>query len=1031
MHRVEPSLNWLIRGTCLAAVLICSGIERCSLASDDPTRAETPRTLPPASERQVDFGRDIQPIFQRACYSCHGPGKQQSGYRLDARETALNAGDAYAPNIVPGRSADSPLIQFVAGTGDVRMPPEEGKRLTDDEVGLLRAWIDRGANWPAELSAELPDTANWWAFQPLQRPDWPAYQDHRTRQPLDVFVGARLAEEGLEPVPPADRGPLLRRLYFDLIGLPPAPDDVAEFAADPRPDACERWVDKLLASPRYGERWARHWLDAAHFAETHGHDQDRVREHAWPYRDYLIDALNSDLPYDRFVQEQVAGDVLFPDDPQGIVALGFLAAGPWDESSLRDIREDTIDRQIARYLDRDDVVATVMNTFVSLTVQCARCHDHKFDPISQRDYYALQAVFAGVDRANRVFDPDPEVHRRRRDLLHRKALLAGRDPELLAALLSPENELRVADWERRRRVEWTVLDACDLSSSEGATLTKRADGSVVSTGLRPERDTYTAEVSSPLPRITAVRLEVLTDDSLPQHGPGRQENGNLHLSEFELYVSGQESPLPFARATSDFDQAGWGIARANDQQKDTAWGIFPQVGQPHVAVFELREPLSPMSATRLRFALHQLHGGGHLIGRFRLSVTDQNPPLPIDLLPESIVATMQVPRAQRTPSQRQELAVFLCQEELEQALAALPLPARVYAAASDFEPDGSHKPTAAPRLVQVLHRGDIHQPRELAQPGALTLVRGLPARFTAPELQGLARASAGSNSQQEGWRRAALARWLTDRRNPLTWRSAVNRVWHHHFGQGLVTSVNDFGHMGDLPSHPALLDWLAADLRDEGQSLKNLHRRIVTSATYRQASQGLTQQSAVDASNRWLWRMPRTRLDAECIRDSVLAVSDRLDLRMGGPSDRQFDLQPGIHVTPKVDYSKFDLDSRAGRRRSVYRFLFRTLPDPFLDTLDCPSGESLTPVRHNSVTVQQALAVWNNSFVVRQCEHTAARLEAVPGSLSERVERLVWLAFARGPSKSELSTMSQYAEEHGLANLTRVLFNSNEFLFVN
>ncbi|PYK99306.1 MAG: hypothetical protein DME19_09160 [Verrucomicrobia bacterium] len=861
----------------------------------------------------------------------------------------------------------------------------------------------------------LPDD---WGFQPLKRPLIPASPgtQHATLNPLDAFIHARLAEHDIAPAPEADKRTLLRRVYFDLIGLPPAPEEMRAFLTDRSPDAYPHAVDRLLASPRYGERWARLWMDAAHFAETHGHDQDRIRTNAWPYRDYLIASFNSDKPYPRFVQEQIAGDALFPDDPQAVVALGFIAAGPWDESSLRDIREDTIDRQIGRYLDRDDMVTTVMQTFTSTTVQCARCHDHKFDPIPQADYYALQAVFAGVDRANRIYDANPAEHARRQALLrlHKRVERGDR-----SVLLAADTLREVANWERtlaERKVEWKALEPQTFVSVGGA-------------------------AASPLPALTAVRLEVLTNDSLPRQGPGRQDNGNLHLSEFQvlLFESGATQPreLPLVNPSADFNQSGWTIDHALDRNEKTAWGIHPRVGEAHQAVFELKVPLLVPSGATLTFVLKQLHGEGHLIGRPRLSVTDVRPPARARLLPADIERILAAPPPRRSDGQQATLAAFFLKEKIAAELALLPKPSLVYAAAPDFEPDGGLKPAGAPRPVHLLKRGDINKPLGPASPGALACVGALPARF---EL---------ADGNDEGMRRAALARWLTHPDNPLTWRSIVNRVWHHHFGRGLVDTPNDFGRMGGRPSHPELLDWLAVWFRDEARgSLKQLHRLIVTSATYRQSSTPVGRASSrawipsqqgssgasphhFDQDNRLLWRMNRTRLDAEQVRDAILQISGCVDLRMGGPSDMQFDLQPGIHVTPKVDYTKFDVASPAARRRSVYRFLFRTLPDPFLDALDCPAGDQLTPVRNAGVTVQQALAMWNSAFVAYYAERFAARLESLAKPARDRIALACELALNRPPSREEIEDFTAYAEKHGFANLCRLIFNSNEFMFIN
>jgi hypothetical protein len=896
----------------------------------------------------------------------------------------------------------------------------------------------------AALRLLAAEATNHWSLLPLVRPALPA-GTHSARNPVDQFIQAKLVAAQLAPSPEADRSTLLRRVTFDLTGLPPTPVELRDFLDDPSTNAYGRVVDRLLESPRYGERWARHWMDAAHFAETHGHDQDRIRTNAWPYRDYLINAFNADKPYARFVQEQVAGDMLFPDDPQATVALGFVAAGPWDESSLRDIREDTLDRQIGRYLDRDDMIATVMSVVTSTTVHCARCHDHKFDPIPQRDYYALQAVFAGVERANRVYDNDPQVHRRRQELMHKRRRVDRGETNLLN---SAETRLEVAAWHAHNLaspVRWHTLAAQTFVSMGGANLVRQTDGSVLATGPRPERDTYTITVPAPDFPLTAVQLEVLPDDSLPKHGPGRQEqNGNLHLSELQLllFEPGTNAPrrLALVNPTADFNQEGWTIAHAIDGNEKTAWGIHPQEGKPHRAAFELKEPLRVPAGSTLAFVLQQLHGEGHLIGRFRLSLTDT--PTPVRILPAEIEQLAGTPIEQLNEAQWRSLATFALREQTGDELAALPEPFRVYAAAGDFEPDASLRPSLEPRTVHRLKRGEITQPLEAAGPGALACVTALPSRFAVDE------------RAEEGARRAELARWLTARDNPLTWRSIVNRVWHHHFGRGLVETPNDFGKLGSAPSHPELLDWLAVWFRDEAHgSFKELHRLIVMSATYRQGSQysvasHQSSAKAADASakltidhwslntssdsdNRLLSRMNRTRLDAECVRDAILLASGRLDLRMGGPSDRQFDLQPGIHVTPHVDYTKFDPDSVEGGRRSVYRFLFRTLPDPFMEALDCPAGDQLVATRNNSVTVQQALALWNDAFVARHAEHFAARLTRLHDRRASRINVACKCVWGRPPTAQESEELTAYADEHGLANLCRLLFNSNEFMFVN
>jgi len=753
-----------ILGACCASAAVLPG---------DPPRPATP----------IRFERDIQPILSR-CVQCHGPDKAKAGLRLDSLKGATARLRSGHRAIVSGKPDESVLLERVTAEERTQRMPPRGDRVTAAEVEKLRRWIAAGADWPEH-----------WAYRPLKKLEPPSVAG--VTHPIDRFVRHKLAEQGLSPVPAADRRTLVRRVYFDLIGLPPTPADMDAALEDKSLDWYEKIVDRLLASPRHGERWARHWMDVVHYAETHGHDQDRPREHAWPYRDYLIRAFNADTPYGRFVQEQVAGDVLFPDDPWATVATGFLATGPWDESSLRDIREDTLDREIARYLDRDDIVTTVMSTFVSTTVHCARCHDHKLDPVPTAEYYGLQAVFAGTDKANRAYDLDPLVGFRRRQLAERRSELAKEK-----ALADP-----------------TMVEALG----------------------RRDRD--------------------------------------------------------------------------------------------------------------------------------------------IDV--------------------------------------ELPAQQRVYCGTSVFIPDGSFRPGKGPRPVHVLDRGDVRKPGAQAQPGALSCVPGLEHRF------------ALSNPGDEGSRRAALAHWLTNPRNGLTWRSIANRVWQFHFGRGLVETPNDFGRMGAAPTHPELLDWLAMTLQEKGGSLKHLHRLIVTSGAYRQSCRHDPACAALDAGNAYLWRMNRQRLDAESIHDAVLQMSGKLDAKMGGPSVRLFIQTPGIHVTPNVDYQNFNVDDPASYRRSVYRFVFRTIPDPFMESLDCPDGSQLTPARGASVTALQALALLNDKFMVRQSEHLAKRVEELEGDPQRRVTELYRLVLGRAPRAKEAQAVSAYAATHGLANACRMLLNSNEFVFVD
>lgn len=862
------------------------------------------------------------------------------------------------------------------------------------------------ANFRARAGDKID--ADWWSLKPIHQTTPPL-----PGNPIDAFVDEKLRAAKIAPAPEADRRTLMRRLYFDLHGLPPTPEEVDAFVADPDPRAYDKLVDRLLDSPRYGERWARHWLDVIHFADSHGFEHDLMRTNAWRYRDYVIAAFNHDTPWPRFIREQLAPDVFFPDEPQLTAALGFIGAGPWDQSTAQTAPK-TFDN-----LDRDDIVTQTISTFASTTVHCARCHDHKFDPIAQEDYYALQAVFAGVGKGDIAYDRDPEVAAERKAW---KELIAAIEKQDRAVLLSRENSKRVALWEQARGPEarWDVVRAESFTTASASSLKRMEDGAYLTEGAAPEVDTYT--LSMPAREMTAARLEVLAEPSLPKNGPGRAENGNLHLSEFELqyFKLGAERPhkLAIRHATADFDQDGWTIAHAIDGNEKTAWGIHPHESESHVAIFELAEKLTAGEGDRVAFVIKQLHGRSHLIGKFRLATTRDDPSR-ATVLPAPVSAALA--SRERTEDQRLTLATFALREIATAALAKMPKPEVAFGAGPDFvsvSEGMTVKPRTEPKTVHVLKRGDINRPGAEAHPGALGAVAGLAARF---------------ESKTEAQRRAALADWLADPQNPLTWRSAVNRVWHHHFGRGLVDTLNDFGRMGSQPTHPELLDWLAADFREHGGSLKYLHRLIVTSATYRRADslREDTTAMAADPDNHLLWHGYRRRLDAESFRDSVLAVSGRLDLTMGGPAVQQFKLGKPIQLTPTVDYGPFDWDSPGAARRSIYRFVYRGLQDPFMDALDFPDAAQLAPTRPFSASPLQALALMNDDFVLHHALHFAARLEKASQARPLQIRLAFRLAFQREPTESETSEFGAYADQHGLPAMCRILLNSNEFMFVN
>lgn len=718
------------------------------------------------------------------------------------------------------------------------------------------SWIVQNATltkctWLVALACVLTSSAEetWWSFRELARPPRPSLA---TGHPIDAFVQQRLAEQKLAMSPEATRRVLIRRLYFDLLGLPPTLEAVEEFENDQIPGAYERLVDRLLAQPQYGERWARHWLDLVHYGDTHGYDKDQPRPQAWPYRDYVIRSLNADKPYATFVQEQIAGDVLFPWTADGIEALGFISAGPWDLIGHAELPESKIDGQIARHLDRDDMVANTMSTFTSLTVHCAQCHNHKFDPITSEDYYSLQAVFAALDRSTIEYHQDPSLTRERAELREAQRKL--------------EKE--------KSRVEGRINE---LGGDELAVLRK---------------ESLNKETTEDLRQAVLKRIDHLLNLRVPHEVLENWRSTTNELSE----VNAKLAKLP--------------------------------------------PPLTTFAGT-----VH--HGSGAFRGT---------------------------------------------------------------------GPDGGK-----PRAIHLLARGDVRTPGKPVPAGTLSALRHAPARFNlAPDAP-------------EGERRKALALWLTARDNPLTWRSIVNRIWQHHFGRGLVETPNDFGKMGSLPSHPDLLDWLAVEFRDGGQSFKALHRLIVTSATYRQISD-VTASSAnfasIDGDNKYLWRMNRRKLEAEAVRDAVLAVSGQLRPTMFGPAFRDFVVEKPEH-SPHYQYHLYNPDDPASHRRSIYRFVVRSQPQPFMTVLDCADPSMQVARRNESLSALQALALLNNGFMVTMAQRFADSISTTHPNASTQVHAAFSRALGRIPKPSELAELVAHTEKHGLANTCRLLLNLNEFAFVD
>lgn len=969
-----------------------------------------PRSLAQESA-EIDFFRSqVEPLLQEKCLGCHShdAGSMEGGLTLDSKSGWETGGDS-GPAILPGKPNQSLLLTAVSYSDpDLQMPPDE--KLSEAQLEVLVQWIRRGATDPRQVEYREKDSSDWWSLRELVQPPVPA-EGH----PIDAFVRQKLLETGIKPTRRAERATLLRRLSIDLHGLQPTPAETLSFEKDDNPQAYAHLIDQLLASPRYGERWARHWLDTIHFADSHGCEHDVKRPNAWRFRDYVIQRLNEDVSWGQFIREQLAADALYPDQPEWRAGLGFLAAGPLELS-----RAGTAPIAFD-YLDRDDMVTQTMAAFVSTTANCARCHTHKFDPISQEDYYSLQAVFAGVGKGEIQFDTDAATWQRRQELQQLLIAAQNKNPEIL---LQDRFGQRVTDWEEARKtepVQWTNLNPDVFLSAGGATLTRQADGSLFASDHLPDQETYTLTADVNLSRLTAIRLEALMDERLPHHGPGRADNGNMHLTEAEFRYFAPESQtstrLRVIRTSADFDQEGWTSAQSIDGDEQSGWAIYPNVNQSHEIVFELEHPVDVAAGGRLAISLKHLYPPKHVMGRFRISVTAAGEGA-AQILPPDVRRSLEKTAAERSEMERTAIAALVLEDDAQRELKSLPEKETVYGVSSFWSHAKQLPEPQTPKTVHLLRRGDFDKPVREVMPGALSAIAHLPGRFEI------------ADPQEEAQRRIALANWLAHPDNPLTWRSIVNRVWHYHFGQGLCDTPNDFGRMGSLPSNPELLDWLAVWFRDEAKgSLKQLHRLILTSETWQQAS--LAPENPSDSSNQLLWRMNRKRMDAETFRDSVLQISGRLDLTMGGPGVEQFTKTQGPQATPALDYSTYDWNASPQHRRSIYRVVWRGIPDPFMEQLDFPDLGILAPKRGFSVSALQSLSLYNNAFVLHASQWLSQRLEQESSELETQVERAVQRVWLRRPSAEEKATFVAYARQHGLPAFCRVLFNSNEFLFVD
>jgi Protein of unknown function (DUF1553)/Protein of unknown function (DUF1549)/Concanavalin A-like lectin/glucanases superfamily/Planctomycete cytochrome C len=962
---------------------------------------------------QLNFDRTIASLLMRRCLDCHSGPKPKGDLDLSRRKPALKA-------VTPGKPEDSALYQRVR---DNEMPPK--KPLPEAERKLLRDWIAGGAVWgsdpidPFRLTTDHRAGQDWWSLQPVQRPSLPSSRTSGwVRNPIDAFILTRLEKANLSPAPEANRRTLIRRLSFDLLGLPPSPEEIDAFVRDPAADAYERLVDRLLASPHYGERWARHWLDVVRFGESNGFERDLPRFNAWPYRDWVVSALNRDLGYDDFVRLQLAGDLLEPTSPEAIKATGFLAAGPHDT-----VVPVSPNMQTAMVQDElEDIVGTVGQTFLGLTVNCGRCHDHKFDPISQTDYYRLAAALAGVRQGERDLKPAATLA----DLARARKRLEEIGQKL-EEIEEPVRRKWIAEQDKNRKTEPVVrpIEEWDFQAEEGRQVVLK-NGAVHERRVGLKGDGKLAFASSD-PMAKPLREKTLEAwvrlDNLKQQGGGVLSVETLDGTVFDAIVFGEQELGRWMSGSNGFTRTRSfrGPAETTADRELVHVAITYHAdgtiaayrnGRPYGTPYRSDGPVDFKAGEyRVVFGLRHEPAGGnrHLAGTIArarlynrsLSADEVAASAGVGVLPEAdLVARL----SEEQRKQRQQLQAETARLANEVVRLESATQGKIHAVTP-----------IDPGVMHLLIRGEVTRPGPVVAPGGLSAVNkgaDLGLKPEAPDAE----------------RRAALARWITSPTNPLFPRVIVNRLWHHHFDGGLVETPSDLGFSGGKPSHPELLDWLAAELIERKWSLKAMHRLIVTSATYRQSAKFDAAAFKVDAGNRLRWRRTPTRLEAEAVRDSILAVSGQLDRTVGGRGYQDF---KSYFFKGTQFYDPIDQVGPTFARRTLYRMWARSGRNPVLDTFDCPDPSATAPRRAVTTTPLQALTLLNNAFVFDQADRLADRLRREAGdNLEKQLTRAYQLAYGRSPEAHELDRPKQFVQKHGLASFCRVLFNSNEFITV-
>ena len=968
----------------------------------------------------VDFSTQIAPLLAKRCLECHSGAEPKNNLDLSQAATALKGGKN-GPAIVPGSLQKSLLWEKVAGG---KMPPKQP--LSAPEKNLLREWILAGAKWDAPIDPFQHTTSqragyDWWSLQPVKRPA-PATVKTATwpRTPIDTFVLAQLEAQGLAPSPVADKRTLIRRLSFDLLGLPPAPEAVAAFESDTAPDAYERLVERLLASPHYGERWARHWLDIARFGESDGFERDQLRDHSWRYRDWIVESFNRDLPYDQFAKLQIAGDILTGGRADGVIATGFLVAGAYD--TVGQTQQSAPMRAVVRQDEMEDYISTVGETFLGLTLHCARCHDHKFDPVRQKEYYQMSAALVGLRPGQRevALEAPASPHLDARYAAAQKEIAAMENP--VRAQLLAERKTNVRKATPPKPVAAWEFDG-NLRDAHGA-LHGVAEGNVTFQNgalvLDGKSFVTTPALAIGLKEKTLEVWVRVTD--LAQRGGAAISVETPTGARFDAIVFGERESKHwmagsegYARTqsftgTEEQDAARRFVQVALVYQADGTIAAYRD-GVPYGRAYKTGFASFEAGAARILFGLRHSPAGGN---RFLTGQIDRARLYDRALHADEVAAAAGVesPHVSDTAvwerlsvAQRDQRAALKNEIEHLARLRSRAQTRQVYA--------------LAPRALEPTHlltRGNPTQLAEVVHAGGVAAVRGVSADFELPD------------NAPEGERRARLAQWIATKDNPLFARVLVNRLWHYHFGAGLVETTSDFGFNGGRPSHPQLLDWLAAELVERQWSVKAMHRLLVNSAAYRQSSQPRADGLRADANNRLHWRHAPLRLDAESLRDTLLSLAGDLNPAVGGPGFHDF----RTYMFNAQFYEMHDYVGPTFQRRSLYRTWVRSGRSQFLDAFDCPDPSAKAPKRVMTTTPLQSLALSNNAFVLRMADAFAARLAREVGADADaQVRRAFALAYHRAPAAEELAQARALVQRHGAAALARAIFNSNELLHVD